>query len=93
MVILDYIDRKDSKVEDTDIITQGLSIWLSCLASNPTFLNKIYNEFDSPSDPLKPSFSSAVIEKGLVCSEYRVRDPFANTIRFIVQSIKSKELT
>jgi hypothetical protein len=33
-----------------------------------------------------------VIEKGLVCSEYRVRDPFANTIRFIVQSIKSKDL-
>ena len=84
VVILDYIDRKDSKVEDTDIITQGLSIWLSCLASNPTFLNKIYNEFDAPSDPSKPNFSSAVIEKGLVCSEYRVRDPFANTIRFIV---------
>ena len=33
-----------------------------------------------------------MIEKGLVSSDYKLRDSFAGVIRFIVQSIKSPDL-
>jgi hypothetical protein len=43
-VIVDSINRRDSKIEDTEIVNQGLSIWMSCLASEPSILNELYKE-------------------------------------------------
>lgn len=41
-VITAFMDKRDIKEEDSEIVKQGLSVWLSCLASDPKLLNKIY---------------------------------------------------
>lgn len=41
-VITAFMDKRDIKEEDSEIVKQGLSVWLSCLASDPNLLNKIY---------------------------------------------------
>jgi len=80
-VIFNFINTKDFRAEDSEIVNQGLSIWMSCLASKPTLFNMLIE------DRGEDSYSNQLIEKGLVSKEYRIREPFANTIRFVVQSI------
>jgi hypothetical protein len=89
---VDFIDRKDSKIEDTEIVDQGLSIWISCLASDPSILRYLFEDSgDQANDQAK--FTHVLIEKGLVCAEHKIREALANTIRFIVTSIKSPHLS
>ena len=59
---------------------------MSCLASEPSLFNTLVEE------KREDSFANQLIEKGLVSKEFRVREPFANTVRFIVHSIKSPVL-
>jgi hypothetical protein len=59
---------------------------MSCLASEPALFNLLIEEEG------EESFANQLIEKGLVSKEFRIREPFANTIRFIVHSIRSPEL-
>lgn len=85
-VIFRFIESSESKVEDTEIVKQGLSIWMSCLASEPSLFNMLVEE------KREDSFADQLIEKGLVSKEVRIREPFANTVRFIVHSLKSPVL-
>jgi hypothetical protein len=41
-IITAFMDKRDIRAEDSEIVNQGLSIWLSCLASDPKLLNVIY---------------------------------------------------
>lgn len=75
---------------------------MSCLASDPKLLNRIYTDtvnikenteslLDGSEDsPLV--FSSILIEKGLVSADEKMRESFASAIRFIVESVRSPEL-
>jgi hypothetical protein len=85
-VIFNFINTQDSRAEETEIVNQGLSIWMSCLASEPTLFNMLIQEEG------EESFAHQLIQKGLVSKEFRIREPFANTIRFIVHSIQSPEM-
>lgn len=90
-VIVDFINQEDSKIEDTEIVNQGLSIWMSCLASQPAVLNRLYEESQRRGED-RELVVDILIEKGLVGPAHKIREPLANTIRFIVNSIKSAEL-
>lgn len=72
-------------------MNQGLSIWMSCLASRPAILNKLYEESGGRGEG-QELVADILIEKGLVGPEHKIREPLANTIRFIVNSIRSAEL-
>ena len=75
---------------------------MSCLASDPKLLNRIYTDTAklqgnvgslaeaSADSPLV--FSSILIEKGLVSADEKMRESFASAIRFIVESVQSAEL-
>jgi hypothetical protein len=72
---------------------------MSCIASNPTMLNELYSNFEelekvtAKGEKVDKShnttllFASILIEKGLVSTDYKCRESFANAIRFIVESI------
>jgi hypothetical protein len=91
-ILYEFMSKKDIKVEDRDIVGQGLSIWMGCLASDPKLLTEIYDDFGREEGKASLPFSSILIEKGLVSSDYKLRDYFAGAIRFIVQSVKCPEL-
>lgn len=98
-VIRAFMDKRDIKAEDSEIVKQGLSVWLSCLASDPKLLNRVYGCVESEMDlelhkkgPIA-YFMDIFISSGLVSSEERLREAFMSAIRFITQSIRSKELT
>jgi hypothetical protein len=95
--------KKDTKIDDREIVSQGLSIWMSCIASEPSLLNRVYEDFaklgklavgEEPGAAGDSSlrFASLLVEKGLVSSDYKLREAFASAIRFIVEAIKSPEL-
>lgn len=44
-ILAEFMSKKDTKVEDRSIISQGLSIWMSCVASDPALLNRLYEDF------------------------------------------------
>ena len=101
--LAEFMSKKETKADDREIVSQGLSIWMSCIASDPKLLNQIYSDFallsTSPSSQIvaKESdssvfFTSILVEKGLLSSDHKVRESFASTIRFIVESIQSKDL-
>jgi hypothetical protein len=98
-VIRAFMDKRDIKAEDSEIVKQGLSVWLSCLASDPKLLNRVYRcvESDMELELHKKGpiayFMDIFISSGLVSSEERLREAFMSAIRFITQSIRSKELT
>lgn len=97
-IITAFMDKRDIRAEDSEIVNQGLSIWLSCLASDPKLLNVVYRcvENDMALDIQKKGpiayFMEIFINRGLVSSDEKLREAFMSAIRFITQSIKSKEL-
>jgi hypothetical protein len=97
-IITAFMDKRDIRAEDSEIVNQGLSIWLSCLASDPKLLNVVYRcvENDMELDIQKKGpiayFMEIFINRGLVSSDEKLREAFMSAIRFITQSIKSKEL-
>jgi hypothetical protein len=93
-ILADFMLKKECKQEDRDIMNQGLSIWMSCIASDPKLLNGIFSSIDSSSDSPTNSqnFSKIMIEKGLVSQDYKLREYFSGAIRFIVEEVKSHEL-
>ena len=92
------MDKRDIRAEDSEIVNQGLSIWLSCLASDPKLLNVIYHcvESDKDLDVQKKGpiayFMEIFINRGLVSSDENLREAFMSAVRFITQSIKSRDL-
>lgn len=46
-VLAQFMAKKETKVEDRDILAQGLSIWMSCIASNPELLNTLYQDAET----------------------------------------------
>lgn len=75
---------------------------MSCLASDPKLLNRIYTDtaklhdnagsLEEASADSSLAFSSIFIEKGLVSADEKMRESFASAIRFIVESVRSPEL-
>lgn len=102
-VLAQFMAKKETKVEDRDILAQGLSIWMSCIACNPELLNILYQDvetlrqqptgsaLDLASSPTL-LFASILVERGLVSSDYKIREAFANAIRFIVGSVSGPAL-
>ena len=90
-VVVDSINREDSRIEDTEIVNQGLSIWMGCLASQPAVLNRLYQE-SGEGGGAHDKVADVLVERGLVGPEPKIRETLANTIRFIVNSIRSVEL-
>lgn len=92
-VIIAFMDKRDIKEEDSEIVKQGLSVWLSCIASDPKLLNKIFELVQKEQDlemhkKSKISyFMDIFISSGLVSSDERLREAFMSAIRFITQSI------
>jgi len=95
------MDKRDIRAEDIEIVSQGLSIWLSCLASDPKLLNVIYRavETDQKSAEIKDKqkdniayFMEIFIQRGLVSSEEKLREAFMSATRFITHALKPKEL-
>ena len=88
-VITAFMDKRDIKAEDSEIVKQGLSVWLSCLASDPKLLNRVYRcvESDMELELHKKGpiayFMDIFISSGLVSSEERLREAFMSAIRFI----------
>lgn len=88
-VIRAFMDKRDIKAEDSEIVKQGLSVWLSCLASDPKLLNRVYScvESDMELELHKKGpiayFMDIFISSGLVSSEERLREAFMSAIRFI----------
>jgi hypothetical protein len=97
-----FMSKKEPKADDREIVSQGLSIWMSCIASEPKLLNQLYSDFARlsalPSDQAAKNldsslyFSSILVEKGLLSSDYKMREAFASAIRFVVESIQSSDL-
>ena len=44
-ILYEFMNKKDTKIEDREIVSQGTSIWMSCLASDPKLLHRIYDDF------------------------------------------------
>ena len=45
-ILAEFMQKKEFKAEDREIMNQGLSIWMSCIASDPKLLNQIFDEAD-----------------------------------------------
>jgi len=45
-ILYEFMSKRDTKLEDSKIVSQGLSIWMSCLASDPKLLRSIYDDFN-----------------------------------------------
>jgi len=91
------MSKKELKIDDREIVSQGLSIWMSCIASDPELLNLLYDDFtklNSENAQIDQSlkFASMLVEKGVTSSDYKLRESFAGAIKFVVESIKSPKL-
>ena len=49
-ILAEFIGKKDTNLDDREIVSKGLSIWMSCIASEPKLLNHIYQDFESHDD-------------------------------------------
>ena len=82
-------------LEERVIIEQALSLWICCVIQNAELLNHIYGEEPvadiESGHNIQPSenISSILIEEGLVCSNYSIRELFKDTLLFICQNVKS----
>jgi hypothetical protein len=45
-ILAEFMVKKDTKGDDREIVNQGLSIWMSCLASDPKLFNRIYTDIE-----------------------------------------------
>jgi hypothetical protein len=95
-IIAEFMGKKDpKKLEDREIVSKGLSIWMSCIASDPLLLNQLQDDFAKlESEPENPSlqFARILVEKGVTSTDYKFKEAFSGTIRFIVEFIKSPQL-
>jgi hypothetical protein len=71
-ILTQFISAPAIKPEDEQIIKKCLRLWISCLSSEPRLMNSVITQKD---DKTK-GFVSVMIEKGLICSQYKVRDAF-----------------
>jgi hypothetical protein len=102
-ILAEFLGKKETKSDDRAIVGQGLSIWMSCIASEPQLLSGLYSDFAKlekmgagevvdASHNSSLLFASLLVEKGLASRDPKTREAFANAIRFIVESISSPAL-
>jgi hypothetical protein len=85
-IIALVLQKKDSLLlDDRLIIDQALGIWISCIVSEPSLLQELFNSASK-------SFTKIFIEDGLLCGNLAVRSLFRNSIRTICETLSSQSL-
>ena len=78
------LKKKDKLgADDRSIIEQALNLWIALLVYNQDYLQTIYNDYDHLRMDGYRSIMHNLVEEGLLCTNYSVRECFKNNFAFI----------
>ncbi|CDW78148.1 ubiquitin carboxyl-terminal hydrolase family protein [Stylonychia lemnae] len=91
LMIVKAIVCKDKIVnDDKSNVESALQLWISVILYNPELLQQIYDDFDKNN---KSSIVGTIIEKGLLCNNFSVRDCIKEGFKFLYTKVNTPNLS